>query len=251
MITIVVASFGVLSPRCVIVPRQSKQVTSSTRQHQKLRFPSAMAASPNGKSDTSNTWLDVTEVLLICCLWFWTPHQSEKRQAIDCFVYPCCAFCTVSKPMGPTSLHLSRCEADHLLPHYVEAKNVGALPPCPFGLERFHVVVFMYTVNEIFTVPIKGQGVLDAFAILKKKNYCLRHIGPSVCPHETTPFFLEELEWSSTELLILISNTNCQCISVLFEIGQKQQTPYAKANSVDDRRLRWPLLQRVSLLHVS
>jgi len=55
MITIVVASFGALSPRSVIVPRQSKQVTSSSRQHQKLRFPSAVAVSPNSMSDTSNT----------------------------------------------------------------------------------------------------------------------------------------------------------------------------------------------------
>jgi hypothetical protein len=71
--------------------------------------------------------------------------------------------------MGPTSLHLSRCEADRLLTHYVKAKNAGALPPCPFGLTRFHVVVSMYTVSEKFTVRTKGQGFLGAFAFYCEK----------------------------------------------------------------------------------
>jgi hypothetical protein len=60
--------------------------------------------------------------------------------------------------MGPTNLHLSRCEANQLLTHYVEAKNAGALSPCPFGLARLNVVLSMYTVNKKFTVRTKGQG---------------------------------------------------------------------------------------------
>jgi len=71
--------------------------------------------------------------------------------------------------MGPTSLHLSRCETHHLLTHYVEAKNAGALPPYPFGPARFHVVVSVYTVSEKFTVRTKGQGFLGAFAFYCEK----------------------------------------------------------------------------------
>lgn len=87
MITIVVASFGALSQRRVIVPRQSKQVTSSSRQHQKLRFPSAMAASPNGMSDTSNSgWRHrIVKKLLFMAL----DTQLEKRQASDCLIGLC------------------------------------------------------------------------------------------------------------------------------------------------------------------
>ena len=189
MITIVVASFGVLSPRCVIVPRQSKQVTSSTRQHQKLRFPSAMAASPNGKSDTSNTWLDVTEVLRIYCLWIWTPHQSEKRQAIDCLVCPCCVFCTVSKPIGSTSLHLSRCKADHLLPHYVEAKNAKrfasmSLWPCTFSCRG----VYVYCKWNIHCAYKRTRG-LDVFAIVKKMIVFVISVRPSVSMKQLHSFW--------------------------------------------------------------
>lgn len=93
MITIVVASFGALSPRRVIVPRQSKQVTSSSRQHQKLRFPSAMAVSPNGMSDTSNSgWChrSVKNLLFVT-----SSTQSEKRQASDCLVCLCYVFSSV------------------------------------------------------------------------------------------------------------------------------------------------------------
>lgn len=75
----------------------------------------------------------------------------------------------VSRPMGPTSLHLDQCEADHLLPHYVEAKNAGDLPPCPFGFARFHVVVSMYTTSETFTVRMEGKGCIGAFAFWCEK----------------------------------------------------------------------------------
>jgi len=102
MITIVVASFGALSPRRVIVPRQSKQVTSSSRQHQKLRFPSAMAASPNGMSDTSNSgWChsSVKELLFVT-----VDTQSEKRQASDSLVGRLCLLQCTCRWAPPASI---------------------------------------------------------------------------------------------------------------------------------------------------
>jgi hypothetical protein len=111
------------------------------------------------------------------CLWLSTPSQRSDRSP-------------VSRSMGSTILHLSWCEIDHLLPHYVEAKNAGGLP---------HVVVSMYTVSETFTVRTKGQRFLVRSLFIVKSNYVfVISVHPPVCTHETTRFILEELEWNST-----------------------------------------------------
>ena len=154
MITIVVASFGALSPRRVIVPRQSKQVTSSSRQHQKLRFPSAMAVSPNGMSDTSNSgWCHRSVKNLL----FVTPGtQPELRQASDCLVGLCYVFSSVqtdgshqppSQPVWswPSSVLCGGKECWSFASM--------SLWPC------LHVVVSMYPVSETFTLRTKRTKV--------------------------------------------------------------------------------------------
>jgi hypothetical protein len=108
MITIVVASFGALSPRCVIVPRQSKQVTGSSRQHQKLRFPSVVACFPSSMSGTSNIRSEILVVIKI-----------QLRSL--CWDIP---FNTVTGQAGGVSL----------LPHHART-GFGA----DFGADQLHV----------------------------------------------------------------------------------------------------------------